>query len=65
MTPAGTLRGKLWLNLSVASREYGIPTSTLRRWCDQGSVRCRKVGRGHGHWQVLDSSMRKLDREEV
>jgi len=47
-----------WLKLHVVARKLKKSTSTLRRWCEQGKARARKVGRC---WEIKHSGANGLD----
>jgi predicted site-specific integrase-resolvase len=43
--------------LTVAEREFNIPTSTLRRWCRNGTLRSYKRA---GVWRVMPEHVAEL-----
>lgn len=43
-----------WLSLSQAARVLGIHPTTLRRWTDEGTIRCLRTPGGHRRFQQRD-----------
>jgi excisionase family DNA binding protein len=43
-----------WLSLSQAARILGIHPTTLRRWTDEGAIRCLRTPGGHRRFQQRD-----------
>ena len=47
-----------WLRVHVVARKLGKSSRTIRRWCKQGKVRARPVGRA---WEIKHSGAHGLD----
>lgn len=45
--------------LSVIEREFGVPASTLRRWCRNGTLRAYRWNSGRG-WRVRPEDVADL-----
>ncbi|MGD2105785.1 MAG: helix-turn-helix domain-containing protein, partial [Anaerolineae bacterium] len=43
-----------WLSLSQAARILGIHPTTLRRWSDEGAIRCLRTPGGHRRFLQRD-----------
>jgi hypothetical protein len=40
------MQNEKYVKLAEASRRYGVPPRTLRRWCAMDKVSCYRVGPG-------------------
>lgn len=45
--------------LAVIEREFGVPASTLRRWCRNGTLRAYRWNSGRG-WRVRPEDVADL-----
>ena len=52
-----------WLTLSQAAQALGVHPSTLRRWADEGEIRCMRTPGGHRRF--LESNLQAFLRSQT
>lgn len=55
---------RLWVRLHEAAKHYGVTVSTLRRWCNEGKVQCKRTLGGQRLLQINESPIQVVTEEQ-